>query len=144
LVGKYRETVHLRSTNISGINDSLFINSLLSSYSLGESVSYILPLDTYGRSLGLDFTHFTLKLGKEFKGLDITGKTAYFNPYDNLRLPYLAFDFIKIPRLDTSSFRTGRKGGQFLFSVILKNASPFRTGNFYSFKDCSWSAARFD
>lgn len=81
LVGKYRETVYLRSTNISSINDSLFINPLLSTYSLGESVSYILPLDTYGRKLGLDFTHFTLKLGKEFKGLDITGKTTYFNPY---------------------------------------------------------------
>jgi hypothetical protein len=48
--------------------------------------------------------------------------------------PFLNFSsskFIKIPRLDTSSFRTGRKGGQFFFSVILKNASPFRAGNFY-------------
>jgi hemolysin activation/secretion protein len=81
LVGKYRSSFSLRHTNISGRGDYLFLNSLYSSRSFGESLSYTIPADTYGTKFGLDIAYFKMKLGKEFKSYDITGSSQLYTPY---------------------------------------------------------------
>ncbi|MEW5759011.1 MAG: ShlB/FhaC/HecB family hemolysin secretion/activation protein [Candidatus Omnitrophota bacterium] len=81
LVGKWRGSGYLRSSNVSGNFDSLFINSLVSTNSFGESLSYSCPLDTYGTKFNLDFTYFKMKLGKEFKVNDIRGTSKIFTPH---------------------------------------------------------------
>jgi hemolysin activation/secretion protein len=80
LTGKYRSSIYLRSANVTGIGDSLFVNSLLSSLSYGQSLSYTIPIGTYGTKFGLDATYFKMKLGKEFKSFDITGRTQMYTP----------------------------------------------------------------
>jgi len=81
LTGKYRSMLYLRSSNVSGLGDSIFINSLYSGNSLGESLSYNLPIGTYGTKFGLDATYFKMKLGKEYKSYDITGTSQIYSPY---------------------------------------------------------------
>ena len=81
LTGKYRSSFSFRSTNLTGNNDYLYTNSLVSADTSGESLMYILPLDTYGTRLGIDFTYFTSKLGREYRYLDRTGNTYILTPY---------------------------------------------------------------
>jgi len=81
LTGKYRSMLYLRSTNVSGRGDSIFINSLYSGNTLGETVSYNIPIGTYGTKFGLDATYFKMKLGKEYKSYDITGTSQIYSPY---------------------------------------------------------------
>lgn len=92
LVGRYRESVWLRSSNLSGNLDSLYVGTLLSSKALGESISYQFPVTTYGTKIGLDITHFNTKLGKEFKAFDIIGNTQMYTPHISQEL-YLSEDF---------------------------------------------------
>jgi hemolysin activation/secretion protein len=80
LSGKYRVGGYLRSTNATGHNDSIFINSIYTSLSNGESLSYRLPIDSYGTTFGLDIANFIMKIGKEFKSRDITGSTKQITP----------------------------------------------------------------
>lgn len=75
ILGKYRGGSYVRSTNATGHGDSLFINTLMNSRLLGQSVSYRTPVGTRGTQVGIDYSHFTMKLGKEFKSYDITGTT---------------------------------------------------------------------
>jgi len=81
LVGKWRESLTLRSSNLTGNFDSLFINTLYSGRSFGESVSYSLPIGTYGTKFVMDITYFKMKLGEEFKINDITGETQIYTPH---------------------------------------------------------------
>ena len=81
LAGKYRTSFSLRSSNALGLFDSLSLNTILSSRSFGESVSYLLPINSYGTKIGLDATHFKMKLGKEFKSFDITGSSKIYTPH---------------------------------------------------------------
>ncbi|MFH1440615.1 MAG: POTRA domain-containing protein [Candidatus Omnitrophota bacterium] len=81
LTGKSRSSVFLRSSNLSGRADTIFINSLLTSGSFGESVSYSCPLDTYGTKFGLDMTYFKMRLGKEYKPYNISGRSQIYTPY---------------------------------------------------------------
>jgi hemolysin activation/secretion protein len=81
LSGKYRSNAYVRSTNVSGEGDALFISSLYSSRSLGELISYTLPIDTYGAKFHLDASYFKTQLGKEFKPFDITGASQIYSPY---------------------------------------------------------------
>jgi hemolysin activation/secretion protein len=81
LTGKYRSMLYLRSSNVSGIGDTVFINSLYSGNSLGETVSYSIPVGTYGTKFSLDATYFKMKLGKEYKSYDITGISQIYSPY---------------------------------------------------------------
>ena len=139
LTGKYRSMFTGRSSNISGLGDSIFVNTLLSSSSFGESVSYNVPVGTYGTKMGVDVTYFDMKLGKEFKSFDITGNTQIYTPHvswelalaedsdayvtlgidiksirkrfedtstanDQLRIPYLGFDFSKTDLSGQSTF----------------------------------------
>ena len=92
MVGKYRSLFSLRSSNTTGHADPLYLNSLFSTHSFGESLSYTFPIDTYGTKFGLDFTYFKMKLGKEFKPFKILGNTQIYNPHINWEL-YLAEDF---------------------------------------------------
>ena len=80
LTGKYRTSVYARSSNVTGYGDSLFVNTLFSAGSFGESVSYALPIDTYGTKLSFDYTYFWMKLGKEFSSFNITGNTQIYTP----------------------------------------------------------------
>lgn len=81
LSGKLRGSTYLRSTNVSGIGDSLYLYSLFSSLTLGESMSYSAPINTYGTKFRLDAAYFLMKIGKEFKPNDITGVTQIYTPH---------------------------------------------------------------
>jgi len=80
LTGKYRTSIYGRGTNVTGNGDSIFVNTLLTSTSVGESASYTVPIDTYGTRLGFDFTYFWMKLKKEFSEFNIVGQTLIFTP----------------------------------------------------------------
>jgi hemolysin activation/secretion protein len=75
VVGKDRVTGLFRSTNLTGNNDSLYINELKSKSSFGSFASYTLPLDTYGTKIGFDYTYFYTDLKKEYESSNIIGKT---------------------------------------------------------------------
>ncbi|MFH1782965.1 MAG: ShlB/FhaC/HecB family hemolysin secretion/activation protein [Candidatus Omnitrophota bacterium] len=81
LLGRYRTLVHARSTNATGVNDYLLLSSVFNARSMGFSLSYDRPLDTYGTKLGIDATYYKMKLGKEFKALDIEGETRILTPH---------------------------------------------------------------
>lgn len=80
LTGKFRQAYSGRSTNLSGNNDSLFVNTLWSTFSQGTFASYTIPIDTYGTKLGMDFVVFDSILGREYKQFDITGNTQIYSP----------------------------------------------------------------
>lgn len=86
LSGKYRSSAYLRSTNVTGAGDSLFISLLFTSLTYGQSIGYTIPFGTYGTKLGIDTTYFKMKLGKEFKPFDITGKTQIYTPHISFEL----------------------------------------------------------
>jgi len=81
LTGDDRSSFTLRSTNMSGNFDSLFLSTIFSTRSFGQSAGYRIPIDTYGTKLGFDFTFFKSKLGKEYKPLEIYGRSNIFTPY---------------------------------------------------------------
>jgi len=81
LTGKYRSMLYTRSSNVSGLGDTIFFNTLYSGKSSAESVSYTMPIGTYGTKFGIDLTNFDMKLGKEFKSFDITGNTQICTPH---------------------------------------------------------------
>ena len=81
LTGKYRTSVYARSSNVTGYGDSIFANTLFTAGSFGESVSYTIPIDTYGTKLSFDYTYFQMKLGKEFSSFNITGNTQIYTPH---------------------------------------------------------------
>jgi len=92
LTGKNRTSLSFRSSSLTGLNDSLFVNTLLTRRSFGEYVSYFLPIDTYGTKAGFDFVYFWMELGKEFKSFDITGETQIWTPRLSKEI-YLSEDF---------------------------------------------------
>ncbi|MDO8525007.1 MAG: ShlB/FhaC/HecB family hemolysin secretion/activation protein [Candidatus Omnitrophota bacterium] len=75
LTGKYRASVTGRSTNLTSNNDSFFYTSVVTADSSGDFVSYMAPIDTRGAKAGLDFSYFTVKIGREFRDFDIIGNT---------------------------------------------------------------------
>ena len=81
LTGRYRSMLFARSSNLSGSGDTLFISSLYSGNSNGQTASYSVPLGTYGTRFNLDATYFKMKLGKEYKVNEITGDTQILSPY---------------------------------------------------------------
>lgn len=81
LSGKYRNTLYLRSGNLSGQGDSFFLNTIYNADSFGESVSYSLPVGTYGTKFNVDATYFKMKLGKEYKANHIRGITQIYSPH---------------------------------------------------------------
>lgn len=81
LSGKYRGSVSARATNLTANNDFVFFNSVNSADSSGQFVSYAFPIDTRGTKVAFDFSYFTSKIGREFRGLDITGNTLNFIPH---------------------------------------------------------------
>jgi len=86
LLGLYRGSQFYRSSNFTGREDSLYVGTLFNSRSAGQSLSYLLPINTYGTKLGMDITDFTMKLGQEFKSFDITGNSQIYVPHVNLEL----------------------------------------------------------
>jgi hemolysin activation/secretion protein len=92
LVGKYRDSLVLRSTNLMGLFDSFSFNALITADSSGEFVSYAVPLDTYGTKAGLDLTFFKMRLGREYRDLNITGSTSIITPHVSRELS-LSEDF---------------------------------------------------
>ncbi len=92
LVGKYRTSLYVRSTSVTGWGDSVYANSLITADSFGEFVSYTVPLGTYGAKAGFDFTHFGMKLGREYRDEDITGYTEFYTPRLSWEM-YLSADF---------------------------------------------------
>ncbi|MFH0732789.1 MAG: ShlB/FhaC/HecB family hemolysin secretion/activation protein [Candidatus Omnitrophota bacterium] len=92
LVGRWRDSVSVRSSNMLNRMDSVYISSLATKDSLGESLSYSLPIDTYGTKFGLDAVYFFMRVGKEYKYLDITGNTKMLTPHITKEL-YLSEKF---------------------------------------------------
>ena len=86
LTGKYRESGILWTSNLTGNLDSLFINTIYSGGSIGESDSYSLPIDTYGTKFGMDYTYFRTALGREFKSYKIIGETNIYSPHITVEL----------------------------------------------------------
>jgi len=80
LTGKYRTSYILRSTNLTGLADTLFVDALMSRDSFGESVSYSVPIGTYGTRVSVDASYFTMTLGEEFRDFDITGQAQIYSP----------------------------------------------------------------
>lgn len=81
LTGKYRSMFFIRGSNVSGSGDTIFVNTLNSGKSFAESVSYSIPIGTYGTKFGIDATYFGMKLGEEYKSFDITGNTQIYSPH---------------------------------------------------------------
>lgn len=86
LVGRYRPSFSLRSSNLSGRLDTVYLSYLFSARSSGESISYVLPLGTYGTKFLLNAAYFETKLGKEYLSSDITGATQIYSPGLNWEL----------------------------------------------------------
>ena len=78
--GKNRTSISFRSTNLSGHGDSLYFNTLMSTFTQGNFVSYTIPIDTYGTQLGFDAVVFNNMLGQEYKTYDISGNTQIYTP----------------------------------------------------------------
>ncbi len=81
LTGKYRSSLYLRSSNATGNLDSFFVSTLYSGRSLGESLSYNIPVSSYGTKFGIDVTYFKDKLGQELKAFDINGVSQIYDPH---------------------------------------------------------------
>ena len=81
LTGKARSSISLRGSNVFGLNDSLFSNTMLTSRSVGQAVNYEIPLNTYGTKAGFNFSYFSMRLGKEFKAASIKGYSSTYTPY---------------------------------------------------------------
>ena len=92
LTEKYRTGFYVRGSNVLGLGDSIFANTLFNARTFGQVVSYVVPLGTYGAKLALDMSIFTMKLGKEYKVYDITGKTETLTPHLTFELA-LSEDF---------------------------------------------------
>lgn len=170
LVGKLRNSLSLRGSNLSGRGDTMFLNSSYSSLSFGQSLVYELPLDTYGTQLGFEYTYYKMRLGKEYKDSDIRGKTFIYTPYltkelflsetfegyahlgmeikcirktqdeivssdDQLRMPYLSFDFSNTDSHGNTSFspRTTFSTQDFLGASSRNHPTTSRmgTGGFF-------------
>ena len=86
LSGKYRTSIYLRSSNLTGNLDSLFLNALYSGNSSGQALTYVLPFDTQGTKFGIEVVNFESRLGKEYKSQNISGTTLIYNPYMNFEL----------------------------------------------------------
>ncbi|MDO8675228.1 MAG: ShlB/FhaC/HecB family hemolysin secretion/activation protein [Candidatus Omnitrophota bacterium] len=81
LTGKYRESVWWGNANITGRLDSLYVYTIFSSLSSGKMISYETPVGTYGTKFGMSIVDFDMKLGKDFKSLDITGHSQIYDPH---------------------------------------------------------------
>ena len=86
LTGQYRTSLYLRGTNVTGHGDTLFVDTLLTTGSVGEFASYETPIGTQGLKAGIDYSFFWMKLGKEFKDYDITGTTQMYVPHLSMDL----------------------------------------------------------
>lgn len=80
LTGKYREMLYLYSNNATGNLDQIFVNTIYSTNSFGESGSYVLPIGTLGSKFGLDIAYFHSILGGEYKASKIIGVTELLTP----------------------------------------------------------------
>ncbi|MDP2913308.1 MAG: ShlB/FhaC/HecB family hemolysin secretion/activation protein [Candidatus Omnitrophota bacterium] len=78
LTGRDRTSVSLRTSNLAGHSDSLFMNFTETTMTVGAFASYSLPVDTFGTKLGLDFSYFDMRIGREYKIYDITGNNLSF------------------------------------------------------------------
>ena len=81
LVGKYRDSLSFRSSNLTGLGDTVYYSTIMSATSSGNFVTYAIPVDTYGTKAAFDLTQFFSKLGQEYKGYDITGTTEIYTPH---------------------------------------------------------------
>jgi hemolysin activation/secretion protein len=80
LTGKWRNSFTQRSTNVTGRGDTLYHSTIVSNGSLGDAISYTVPLTTKGTKFGYDFTYFKMHLGKEFRRNHIRGRTMIHTP----------------------------------------------------------------
>lgn len=80
LTGRYRKSIALNTSNLSGNRDELSLNAVITALSSGEFVSYQTPVGTYGTKLGMDIGFFEAKLGREYLAYDITTATQSYNP----------------------------------------------------------------
>lgn len=80
LSGKYRLSQYFRSSNATGNFDSLFINTSYSFLTLGEALTYSLPVGTNGTKVSLETVYFKMKTGREYKAEAIRGLSQIYNP----------------------------------------------------------------
>ncbi len=81
LTGKYRSGMTVRSSNVSGFDDTFFSNTMLSDHSVSQYAHYEAPLSSYGTAAGFDYTFSENMIGKEYRSNKISGTTHMFNSY---------------------------------------------------------------
>ena len=86
LTDKYRTGFYLRGSNVLGLGDTVFANSLFNGRTFGQVVSYAVPIGTHGAKLAVDLSYFQMKLGKEVAEYHITGKTKGITPHATFEL----------------------------------------------------------
>ena len=86
LTGKYDTSLYLRGSNVCGLGDTVFANTLLSAHSLGQVVSYAVPVGTFGAKLGVDLSYFQMWLGRQMKEYHIIGRTKGVTPHASFEL----------------------------------------------------------
>jgi hemolysin activation/secretion protein len=115
LTGRYRESLALNTSNLTGHRDELSVNAVLTKLSSGQFIFYEAPVGTYGTKLGMEAGFFRAKLGEEYRDYDITTVTQFYNPHASFEL-YRSQDF-------QADLRTGLK----INNVRKKQAADVRT-----------------
>lgn len=81
LVGLYRFGFTGAHNNVLGFGDRSLTTFNLSTRSIGVSEHYEMPIGAHGTKVGMDFAHSSLKLGREFGSLNITGDAFIYSPF---------------------------------------------------------------
>ena len=72
--GEYRAVLNANTSNFTGYGDLLSFYGFLSSENMKFGrVSYVIPVAHYGTRVGLSYTDFSYRLGKDFKSLGAHG-----------------------------------------------------------------------
>lgn len=81
LIGEERIGVIAAYNNLFGFGDKVTQSINGSRGSIGTSTNYEIPIGRHGTKLGFNYAHSRLRLGKEFRPLDVQGFATIYSPY---------------------------------------------------------------
>lgn len=81
LIGVNRFGLQAEHNNILGLGDSVMTSLSFTRQSFGVVTHYQLPLGSHGTTIGFDHAYSRLKLGGEFKDLNVQGKAVAYSPF---------------------------------------------------------------
>jgi hemolysin activation/secretion protein len=113
--GRNRQNIIFTNNNLLTLNDRAIGRFVISERHdfIGESVSYVLPLDARGTTANFNFSNVNLKLGKSLKRFEIRGHSLTFGPsltFPILMTPHWEVDFNA--GLDITSVKTKIGGAE--------------------------------